>query len=120
MELKNRFDTLFYDPECDSTDYKSESKDLRQTTRSLYVLGDFESNTVVFSGARGWKLFWIQCGAIMEKKCLQSYRSLILHSLQITLTMFFIFLALLVVNAWQGMKDLPALAAELAVSDTDR
>lgn len=34
--------------------------------------------------------------------------------------MFFIFLALLVVNAWQGMKDLPALAAELAVSDTDR
>jgi len=89
MELKNRFDTLFYDAECDSTDFKSER-------------------------ARGWKLFWIQVGAIMEKKCLQSYRSLILHSLQIMLTLFFIFLALLVVNAWQGMKDLPALAAELA------
>lgn len=28
MELKNRFDTLFYDPECDSADYKAESKDL--------------------------------------------------------------------------------------------
>lgn len=58
----------------------------------------------------------IQAGAIMEKKCLQSYRSLILHSLQITLTLFFILLALLVVNAWQGMKDLPALVAELGVN----
>lgn len=28
MELKNRFDTLFYDPECDSTDFKSESENL--------------------------------------------------------------------------------------------
>lgn len=69
------------------------------------------------SGAQGWKLFIVQVGAIMEKKCLQSYRSLIMHSLQIMLTLFFILLALLVVNAWQGMKDLPALTAELGVSD---
>lgn len=62
----------------------------------------------------------IQAGAIMEKKCLQSYRSLILHSLQITLTLFFILLALLVVNAWQGMKDLPALVADLGVSELER
>lgn len=74
---------------------------------------------MIFSGAKGWKLFMIQAGAIMEKKCLQSYRSLILHSLQITLTLFFIFLALLVVNSWQGMKDLPALVAELGVSTRD-
>lgn len=57
----------------------------------------------------------VQAGAIMEKKCLQSYRSLILHSLQIMLTLFFILLALLVVNAWQGMKDLPPLVADLGV-----
>jgi hypothetical protein len=75
--------------------------------------------TVKLSGAQGWKLFIIQVGAIMEKKCLQSYRSLIMHSLQLMLTLFFILLALLVVNAWQGMKDLPALAAELGVSDNN-
>lgn len=60
-------------------------------------------------------MFIVQAGAIMEKKCLQSYRSLIMHSLQISLTSFFILLALLVVNAWQGMKDLPALVASLEV-----
>lgn len=27
MEMKNRFDTLFYDAECDSADFKAESKD---------------------------------------------------------------------------------------------
>lgn len=26
LELKNHFDSLFYDSECDSIDYKSESK----------------------------------------------------------------------------------------------
>ncbi|VVC45536.1 Hypothetical protein CINCED_3A002705 [Cinara cedri] len=88
LELKNRFDSLFYDAECVPTDFKSER-------------------------AKGWKLFMTQAGAIMEKKCLQSYRSLIMHSLQITLTLFFILLALLVVNSWQGMKDLPALVASL-------
>lgn len=72
---------------------------------------------MTYIGARGWKLFIVQAGAIMEKKCLQSYRSLILHSLQITLTLFFILLALLVVNSWQGMKDLPALVAELGVNN---
>lgn len=69
----------------------------------------------MFLESKGWKLLMVQAGAIMEKKCLQSYRSLILHSLQIMLTLFFILLALLVVNAWQGMKDLPALVADLGV-----
>jgi len=47
LELKNRFDTLFYDPECDSTDYKTESKDLRKTTRLMYFLRDLDNNTIV-------------------------------------------------------------------------
>lgn len=51
MELKNRFDTLFYDPECDSTDYKSESKDLR--IRSLYVLFNSDVITLLFDQGPG-------------------------------------------------------------------
>ncbi|XP_050538080.1 phospholipid-transporting ATPase ABCA1-like [Daktulosphaira vitifoliae] len=88
IDSKSRFDHFFYDSGSDLTDMKSQR-------------------------ATGWKLFIIQAGAIMEKKCLQSYRSLVLHSLQIGLTVFFICLAFLVVNAWQGMKDLPAMIMSL-------
>jgi len=56
MELKNRFDTLFYDPECDSADYKSESKDLRQTTRSMEVLCDFDNNTCCLFRGQGMEI----------------------------------------------------------------
>jgi len=38
MELKNRFDTLFYDAECDSTDFKSESKDLRKIIITVHFV----------------------------------------------------------------------------------
>lgn len=41
-----------------------------------------------------------------------------MHSLQIVLTMFFILLAIFVVDSWQGMKDLPALVATLKVMIT--
>lgn len=32
LDLKNQFDTLFYDVDCDSSDFKSESKDITRIT----------------------------------------------------------------------------------------
>lgn len=37
LEFKNRFDTLFYDAECDSTDYKAESKDPQKWKTITYI-----------------------------------------------------------------------------------
>ncbi|XP_050422689.1 phospholipid-transporting ATPase ABCA1-like isoform X2 [Adelges cooleyi] len=63
--------------------------------------------------ATGWKLFAIQLQALMVKKYLQSSRALVLHSLQIALTVVFIFASFAVVFAWKSITDLPALAVSL-------
>lgn len=82
----------------------------------MNILSSITTINRFYAGAKGFTLLIIQACAIFKKKYLQSYRSLIMHSLQIVLTMFFILLAIFVVNSWQGMKDLPALVATLKVT----